>query len=91
MNNHICNGFTHSLGLKRIVFAHYTVHTERVRQITCQFRNDHADKVEQVVFPSPIVCQSVAIALVAYQIGFINVVHSQIVETLTDWQSFAKH
>ena len=91
MNNHVCNGFTHSLCLKRIIFAHYTIHTEWVRQVTCQFWNDNTNKIEQVVFPSTIVCQAIAIALVSNQVWLVYVIHTQIVKTLTDWKPLAKH
>ena len=50
MKNHVCNGFTHSLGLKGVISTYYTVHAERVRQVMCKFGDDNTGKVEQVVF-----------------------------------------
>lgn len=58
-----------ALALESIVSPNYTIHTERMRQITCQFRNDHTDEVEQVIFPRTVVSQMVAITLVPSQDG----------------------
>lgn len=40
-----------------------------MRQITCQFRNDDTNEVEQVIFPRTVESQMVAITLVPNQDG----------------------
>ena len=83
MDDHVGKRLAYGFMLGGVILADNAVHLERSRKFPCQTGDNHAYEVEQVVLPCPVVGQAVAVTLVAYEIGLVDIVHAEIVETLT--------
>ena len=91
MNHHIDDSFTDCLMNRCIIDAHHSFQAEWALNSRYQLRCDLTHEIIQIVLPHPVISQTVAPSAAGKQIAFIQIVHADIVKTLTDREPFSKH
>ena len=91
VNYKVCQGFADGLMYCGVINPLHAFQTERALQVLDQSGLYGHKEVVQIVFPPSVVCQTVAPAALRLQVGHVEIIHTDVVEALSDWQPFAEH
>ena len=91
MYDGIGESFSNSLVLWSVIHSLYTFHMEWSRKVCRDFRYYSAEELIEVVFPTSVVSQSVAVTLITDKITEIKVIHTEVGEPFLYGQSLAEH
>ena len=91
MYYHIRHSLTDGPEYRSVVLSRHAVHDKWALKICRQLTHNFVEEIIKVILPSSIVCQPVTPPLAFGEMSLVNIVHPDIVKTLSDRQAFAKH